>query len=132
MHFCGSRQRIPATGYDLDRTSTPFPALAESEPDLLVRLSPKQREALYRAARLYEDALGLIQPPIHSAAEINDARRWLGKRAKQWHMETAVRFCRWATVEPANVCAAYVCSELDVDISYDNVRAFPVDEDRTK
>ena len=118
-HFYAAPHWISPMGDDLDCSSFPFLALAEFERDLLVSVSAGEREALYGAARLYEDALGLITPPIHNAAEIKDAKRWLGERRlkQEWRVETAVSLCHMATGLPTDVCAAYLDYELEVDIA---------------
>jgi len=88
--------------------------LTSDERALLAPVNERQWAALYDAARLYEDVLGLLVPPMHERGEVSAATEFLGSRVRDgWTTEAATAVLHWRTSLPLPVCKAFLMAELD-------------------
>lgn len=88
--------------------------LTSAERALLAPLDEQQWCALADAARLYDDVIDVLVPPMHETKEIEDARAFLGAPPLRiGDNEDAARLMHWKTGQPLPVCAAFLATELD-------------------
>lgn len=81
---------------------------------LLASLSEQDHNRLRAAARLYEDAVDLLIPPMNTPDAIREARRYLHEPILHiFDNDAACRLMRHFTGFAVDTCQAFLASELD-------------------
>ena len=89
--------------------------------ELIGAASKWNLDRLHDVARLYDDVLGLLVPPMHTKTEIEAARLALGRRKPRgvfkpamtvWDSEECVTLMQLKTGLPKELCQAFLDQEV--------------------